>query len=94
MPILIPALVLGGLGLILGALIYVVSVVFHVEVDENLAKLNEMMPGYNCGACGQPGCSGLAKEIFEGRQQPTACKPMKKEQAEVIKEFMKAIKEN
>ncbi len=92
MDILIPALVLSGIGLILGVLIYIVSTIFAVKTDENLTKLIELMPGYNCGACGFPGCSGLARAIYNGEGKPSNCKPMKKEQEERILEFLKDLK--
>ena len=30
---------------------------FSVKTDERIETVNSLLPGYNCGACGKPGCS-------------------------------------
>ncbi len=35
----------------------------------------DALPGANCGACGEPGCSGYAKGVAEGRLAPNLCTP-------------------
>ena len=52
MEILTPALILGGLGLLFGALLTVASKKFAVEVDERVQGLREFLPGANCSGCG------------------------------------------
>lgn len=61
--ILIAVLVLAALGSILAAFLSYASKVFHVKVDRRVAAVREALPGANCGACGFPGCDGLAEEI-------------------------------
>ncbi len=48
---------------------------FAVEVDPREAAILESLPGANCGACGEPGCSGYAKGVAEGRLAPNLCTP-------------------
>ena len=55
--ILIPILILTGLGLLAGLLLAIASAVMSVKTDETVAELTEALPGVNCGACGYSGCS-------------------------------------
>lgn len=71
--ILIPVGVLGGLGLLFGVLLAFASKVFAVEVDPKVEELIKALPGANCGACGYPGCQGLANALFEGKAPVNAC---------------------
>jgi electron transport complex protein RnfB len=85
MEALYTALTLGVLGLLLGLGLAWAAEKFKVEVDERLEKVNEMLPGYNCGACGYPGCSGFAEGIMEGNVEALSqCKPGKDEHYDPI----------
>ncbi|UKI38569.1 MAG: hypothetical protein L6V93_10180 [Clostridiales bacterium] len=67
--ILIPALFIGGLGLIFGALLGYASIKFKVDKNENIDKVAELLPGANCGGCGFTGCSALAEAIVENGEK-------------------------
>ena len=71
--ILIAALVLGGLGLIFGALLAVTSKVFAVPSNPKADALRECLPGANCGACGYPGCDGYASAVADGKAEVGKC---------------------
>ena len=88
MAILTPALVLAGVGFVLGILIYVVGKVFYVEEDPSIQEVVDILPRYNCGACGYPGCKEMAIGLLAKESTPSQCKPMKKEQAEVLQEYL------
>lgn len=92
--ILIPAGVLAALGFILGILINFVSKVFYVEEDPAIEEVVELLPKYNCGACGHPGCKEMAISLLNKESVVTQCKPMKKDQAEVVKAYLKNYFEN
>lgn len=79
---------LGVLGLILGAFLAIASKKLRVEVDQNIAAINEVLPGANCGACGFPGCSGLAEAIVKGEAEVDACLPGKDEVAKKVAKLM------
>ena len=64
--ILIPVLVVGGMGLIFGVLLGVASKVFAVKEDERVPKILEVLPGANCGGCGFAGCSAYATALCKG----------------------------
>lgn len=90
--IMVPILVVGALGLILGGLLGVANLYLKVEVDPRIEKLIEMLPGYNCGSCGFPGCAGLAQHIIEKEGSINACKPCSAEAKAKINDFLKENK--
>ena len=51
------------IGIVCAAILSMASKVMHVAVDERVAKIREVLPGVNCGACGYPGCSGFAAAL-------------------------------
>lgn len=71
--VLIPAGVLGAMGLFFGALLAVSSKLFHVEQDPRIAEITDLLPGANCGGCGFAGCSNCAAAIVAGEAPVTAC---------------------
>ncbi|HBR03605.1 MAG TPA: ferredoxin [Ruminiclostridium sp.] len=73
MDILIPILVIAGLGLAFGLGLSYASKVFEVKVDERIAAVREMLPGANCGACGYSGCDGLAEAIVNEGAPASRC---------------------
>lgn len=90
MPILLPALVLAGIGFILGILISVVSKVFYVEEDPSIQEVVDLLPRYNCGACGFPGCKEMAQALLNKEAKPVLCKPLKKESLPPLEDYLKA----
>lgn len=52
-----------------------------------IEKIHNMLPGYNCGACGFAGCKGMAEKILEDIKNLDKCKPIKEEQYKEIKEY-------
>ena len=65
--------VIGGLGILVGLLLGKAGKIFKVEENETETAVREALPGNNCGACGYPGCDGLAKAIAEGKAPTNAC---------------------
>ena len=63
--ILIPAIILASLGLIFGIMLGIFAKIFMVKKDERIEKIEELLPGANCGGCGYAGCGGYAKAIVE-----------------------------
>ncbi len=80
-------LIMGGAGLILGVILGVASDKLEVKVDPLIEKITKLLPGYNCGGCGYPGCAGFAEGLVNGEVKTiSTCRPSKPEQREVIKE--------
>ena len=73
MDILIAIAILGGLGLIFGLVLAAASKIFYVETDPRLDKLNECLPGANCGGCGYAGCGGYAEAVLNGEAAIGKC---------------------
>ena len=71
--ILLAAAVVGGTGIFIGLFLGIAGKRFAVEVDEKEAAVLEALPGNNCGACGFPGCSGLAAAIAKGEAPVNTC---------------------
>ena len=71
--IIIAAGIVGAVGILAGILLGVASEKFKVVVDETEVKVRECLPGNNCGACGFPGCDGLAAAIAAGTAPANAC---------------------
>jgi electron transport complex protein RnfB len=68
-------LCLGGIGLIAATTLGLAAKKFAVEIDPREAAILEALPGANCGACGEAGCSAYAKGVAEGRLAPNLCTP-------------------
>ncbi|MEG0050555.1 MAG: RnfABCDGE type electron transport complex subunit B [Terrisporobacter sp.] len=73
MSIIKAILLLGGLGLIFGAILAYASKKFAVEVDEKEENILAVLPGANCGGCGFAGCGGLAAAIAKGEAPVNGC---------------------
>ena len=73
--ILIAVLIVAAMGLIIGLILAVASVIMAVPKDEKAEAVLEVLPGANCGACGYSGCSGYAKALAHGEAQPGLCSP-------------------
>ncbi len=71
--ILIPVLIVGGMGLLFGALLGIASKVFAVETDERVPQITELLPGANCGGCGFAGCGAYANALVKGGVRPNMC---------------------
>ena len=53
-------LILGGTALAAAIVLYIVSQKFRVEENPKIAKIEALLPGANCGACGKAGCHAFA----------------------------------
>ena len=73
--IFIPAGIIGGLGLIYGLGLAIASKIFHVEIDPKIEKIEEALPGANCGACGYAGCAGYAEAVVQKGEEINKCAP-------------------
>ena len=84
MELLIPPLVLGVLGLVLGIAIFIVGKYFSVQEDTRIDVIESMLPRYNCGACGYGGCRDMAHGLLAKESQVTQCKPIKAEAKDAL----------
>ncbi|WP_036729445.1 RnfABCDGE type electron transport complex subunit B [Peptoniphilus mikwangii] len=92
--IILPMIILAVIGAIFGVVLSIASKVFAVKVDEKVTAIRDVLPGANCGACGFPGCDGLAQAIADGKAPVTACAIGGKEVADCIADVMGVNAEN
>jgi len=86
--IIIPLMVLGLLGFLLGAGLGIASKKFAVEKDPRFDAILGILPGANCGACGFPGCAGYAEALLAGKVKPGECPAGGREVAGKLSEFL------
>lgn len=77
--ILPPAIIIGLVGFIAAALLYVASKVFYTRENPLIKEVESILPGVNCGACGFPGCAGLAEAIVKEKNPELICPVAPKE---------------
>ena len=75
-------------GAVLGIVLGISAKVFYVKPDTRVEDITKMLPGYNCGGCGYPGCSGMAESLVNKESEVTSCKPSKPEAKEAIKQYL------
>ena len=71
--ILTAALMIGGMGLIFGAVLAIVGRIFAVKEDPRKAEVREVLPAANCGGCGFAGCGGYAAAVVKGEAPTNSC---------------------
>ena len=75
MNILVPIIVLGSLGLIFGLWLMFAHKIFYVKIDPQVEQILNILPGTNCGACGNAGCQGFAITLIKGKADVSGCAP-------------------
>jgi len=73
--ILEATLFLAALAGLLSVMLVVASKRFAVEEDPLVGQVSEILPQYNCGACGFPGCAGFAGHLVSSRDPEAVCIP-------------------
>ena len=58
--ILMNVLILGMIAFFAAVILYYAAKKFHVEENPKIEKVEECLPGANCGACGKAGCHDFA----------------------------------
>ncbi len=87
-PVIIATVVVGAVGLVIGLLLGVAGQFLAVTLDEKEVAIRAALPGNNCGACGYPGCDGLAKAIFNGEAPYDTCPVGGQASADAIKRIL------
>ncbi|MFC1825758.1 (Fe-S)-binding protein [Thermodesulfobacteriota bacterium] len=66
----------------------IASRVFYVWEDPKVLSITDVLPGANCGGCGNPGCAAAAEAVAAGREPPNLCVVGGFEVAQAIGEIM------
>lgn len=74
---MIGILSIGALALLCGLILAAANRLFVVKEDgqEVQEKIEELLPGAQCGQCGSPGCSQAAEALVKGENDVTMCPP-------------------
>lgn len=68
-------IIITAMGIIAGTVLVLASKFMYVPEDERIGKVQECLPGANCGACGYAGCADYAKAIVETDAELNLCVP-------------------
>lgn len=71
--ILLATGIVAGIGLLIGLILSIASIVMAVPKNEKAEALLSVLPGANCGACGFSGCSGYAEALSKGKAKVGLC---------------------
>ena len=86
--ILLAILIVSGIGLIIGIVLAIASIVMAVPTNEKVDAVRGELPGANCGACGYSGCRAYAKAIVAGDAEVNLCPVGGKAVADKVAEIM------
>ncbi len=77
-----------GLGLIFGLILAIAYRFLRVKEDPRLEAVEDMLPGSNCGACGEPGCRAFAEKLIANSLPPSRCTVCTQTTIESIAEYL------
>jgi len=80
--------ILAGVGLTFAGLIALTHRKFKVWEDPRIEVVAGMLPGANCGACGQPGCRAFAELLVAGSVPPAGCNVMSDERIAEVAQLL------
>jgi len=89
----IAILLTGLLGVVLGIVIGFIAKAFAVETDERIEKVEELLPGANCGGCGYAGCADFAKGVVAQKATPDQCPVCSPEDVSNIADYLGIVAE-
>jgi Na+-translocating ferredoxin:NAD+ oxidoreductase RNF subunit RnfB len=80
--------IMTGIGLFFGTILAIAQRFLKVDEDPRIEATNDMLPGTNCGACGEPGCLAFAEKLVVGKVEAGKCTVSTDEALENIAEFL------
>lgn len=88
MNVLYATLIVGAIGLVLGAALSFASKMFFIKEDERIGQITELLPGANCGGCGFAGCANYADAIVKDGKPINCCPSCSQENIDKISEIV------
>ncbi|MCX7797100.1 MAG: RnfABCDGE type electron transport complex subunit B [Melioribacter sp.] len=85
---------MGGLGFLFSSGLAFADKKLRVEENPLIEKINQILPGANCGACGNAGCYDFAVKVVERKIEPNACPVGGEDVANTIAEILGVEKSN
>lgn len=82
-------IVLGVIGIVGAAVLYIVAKRFHVQEDPRIDQVEALLPGANCGGCGRSGCRDFAAacvgaDTLDGLSCPASGSAVMKQIGEIV----------
>ena len=71
--VLIAIATMGGLGFVFAGALAIADKKLRVEENPMIGKINDVLPGANCGACGKAGCYDFAVNVVDGTCPVNGC---------------------
>lgn len=84
---------IGAIGLVLGIAIGIANKYLEVKAHPLVQGVYDLLPHFNCGACGTPGCMANAEEIVNNHQPLSSCKPGNAEMRRNIQKLLDDYKD-
>lgn len=81
-------LVMGGLGLFFAVILALAYRFLKVQEDPRVEQTEALLPGSNCGACGQPGCHAFAEQLVLGAVSPSLCTVAPEDTVEAVADLL------
>ncbi len=85
--IIAPA-IMTGIGLVFAVILAVAYRFLKVHEDPRIEETEDLLPGSNCGACGQPGCRAFAEQLVLGALEPSRCTVASAEDLEAVADLL------
>lgn len=86
--IILSAGIMLGIGTFFGVVLALADRFLKTWEDPRIDVIEEMLPGANCGACGQPGCRGFATSLVAEESTPGQCTVAAPEGIEAVAAFL------
>lgn len=86
--VLTTLIILVGLGVFFATILAIAYKKLKVIEDPRIDQVEELLPGANCGACGEPGCRAFAEKVVNNALNPGKCTVSAPEGIDVIADFL------
>ncbi len=86
--ILLPIIILAGIGLVFAILLGVAANIFEVEQNPKVEAVLLVLPGVNCGGCGYASCESYANAVALNGEAVTLCTVGGQEVADNVGDIM------
>jgi len=86
--LLLAPTIMTGIGLFFALILAVAYRFLKVPEDPRIEAAEGLLPGSNCGACGQPGCHAFAEHLVQGTLAPSRCTVSSAEAVAAIAELL------
>ncbi|MCU7836857.1 MAG: RnfABCDGE type electron transport complex subunit B [gamma proteobacterium symbiont of Taylorina sp.] len=80
--------IMTSIGLLFGVILAVAYHYLKVDEDPRISETEGLLPGTNCGACGEPGCLPFAIKLVAGDVAPSGCTVASEDDIDNLSEFL------